>query len=236
MTDNCTVFSDPSPEVLLIQPADDNELALLDREAAQIRALTGTPFLYAAFRINDWNRELSPWAAPPVFGNEPFGSGAPETLEAIEQRLVPKLKERYFLPQDIPVILGGYSLAGLFALWAAYSSDSFSAVAAVSPSVWFSGWNSFSEQGSPRTGCVYLSLGKKEEKTRNKTMAAVGDNIRRQHQLLLSRKIPTTLEWNEGNHFTDPELRTAKGFAWCVRETVHQAAQESWIDPQMTLF
>ena len=27
-----------------------------------------------------------------------------------------------------------------------------------------------------------------------------------------------TLEWNEGNHFTELELRTAKGFAWCIRK------------------
>ena len=47
-------------------------------------------------------------------------------------------------------------------------------------------------------------------------MAAVGDNIRRQYDMLKSMNLNVTLEWNEGNHFTEPEIRTAKGFAWCI--------------------
>ena len=66
---------------------------------------------------------------------------------------------------------------------------------------------------------IYLSMGLKEEKTRNRVMATVGDNIRRQYELLLSQDI-STLEWNEGNHFTVPALRTAKGFAWCVETSL----------------
>ena len=27
------------------------------------------------------------------------------------------------------------------------------------------------------------------------------------------------LEWNEGNHFKDPDIRTAKGFAWLLNHT-----------------
>jgi hypothetical protein len=63
---------------------------------------------------------------------------------------------------------------------------------------------------------IYLSLGKKEEKTRSTAMAAVGENIRRQYDILKAHDINVTLEWNDGNHFTDPEIRTAKGFAWCI--------------------
>ena len=47
-------------------------------------------------------------------------------------------------------------------------------------------------------------------------MAAVGENIRRQYDKLKSQGISVVLEWNEGNHFTEPEIRTAKGFAWCI--------------------
>ena len=119
------------------------------------------------------------------------------------------------LSTDIPVILGGYSLAGLFALWAAYSSERFQAAAAVSPSVWFSGWLDFIAERSILAKSIYLSLGKKEEKARSKTMAAVGDNIKRQYEMLMSLGINAALEWNEGSHFTEPEIRTAKGFAWC---------------------
>ena len=216
----CTVYADAEPCVLMIQPADSHELEMLDKEVEHIKALTAAPFAFAVFEVTDWNSELSPWTAPPVFGNEPFGSGAGDTLAFIENTLIPEIAEKYSLRSDIPVILGGYSLAGLFALWTAYSSSRFQAVAAASPSVWFPGWIDHISERTPFAKSIYLSLGRKEEKARNKTMAAVGDNIRTQHEILKSLNISTILEWNEGNHFTEPELRTAKGFAWCCENTL----------------
>lgn len=215
-TKSCTVFSAPTPQYLLIQPTGEHELSTLEKEVEHIKSLTDTPFVLAAFEVTDWNKELSPWNAPPVFGKEPFGCGAGETLAYMEDTLIPELTKRYSLNEDIPVILGGYSLAGLFALWSAYTSDRFAAVAGVSPSVWFPGWFDFITKHSPAAKNIYLSLGKKEEKTRNQTMAAVGDNIRRHYEMLRAMNSNVTLEWNEGNHFTEPEMRTAKGFAWCL--------------------
>lgn len=59
---------------------------------------------------------------------------------------------------------------------------------------------------------IYLSLGDKEEKAKNDTLATVGDCIRELADYYDS-VIDVTLEWNEGNHFTEPEMRMAKGFA-----------------------
>ena len=61
-------------------------------------------------------------------------------------------------------------------------------------------------------------LGDREEKTRNPVMAAVGDRIRELHALLAARGTDCVLEWNPGNHFREPELRTARAFAWLLRE------------------
>lgn len=219
---SCTVRYATAPQYLLIQPTSEHELEHLDNEVEHIKSITDTPFVFAAFEITDWNKELSPWNAPPVFGNEPFGCSAVETLAYLEDTLIPELTKRYSLNEDIPVILGGYSLAGLFALWSAYTSDRFAAVPGVSPSVWFQGWLDFISTHSPATKSIYLSLGKKEEKTRNQTMAAVGDNIRRQYEMLKALDLNATLEWNEGNHFTEPEIRTAKGFAWCINALIDQ--------------
>ena len=47
-------------------------------------------------------------------------------------------------------------------------------------------------------------------------MATVGDRIRSAYELLKEREVECTLEWNEGNHFRDPDLRTAKGFSWIL--------------------
>jgi hypothetical protein len=50
-------------------------------------------------------------------------------------------------------------------------------------------------------------------------MAKVGDDIRRAHAILQNKQIVTTLEWNPGNHFRDPDIRTAKAFLWVMSQT-----------------
>ena len=65
---------------------------------------------------------------------------------------------------------------------------------------------------------VYLSLGDREERTRNAVMAVVGDNIRTLHSQLTARGVDGTLEWNSGGHFKDADLRTARAFQWVMEE------------------
>ena len=118
----------------------------------------------------------------------------------------------------LPIVLGGYSLGGLFSLWAGSESDCFTAIAAMSPSVWIAGWQDYARQHPVKTHSVYLSLGDREEHTRNKAIAQVGNNIRWEHEHLRQTldSSHTMLEWNTGNHFVDGARRTAKGFAWCI--------------------
>ena len=96
--------------------------------------------------------------------------------------------------------------------------DDFAAVAAVSPSVWFPGWSEYEAAHPIQAQRVYLSLGDREEHTKNQTMAAVGDNIRTLHSALIQRGKACTLEWNAGGHFKDADLRTARAFAWVMEE------------------
>ena len=67
---------------------------------------------------------------------------------------------------------------------------------------------------------VYLSLGDKEEKTRNPVMATVGDRMREAYEILKNQGVKTILEWNQGNHFRDADIRTAKAFAWVIKESL----------------
>lgn len=215
----CFIYENGIGNSFLIQPIDSHELKLLSREAELIKELTSDKhFTLAAFLIEDWNTELSPWESPAVFGNEAFGSGAAQTLSFVTGSLLPEINNTYPSNAEKHFYLGGYSLAGLFALWSAYQTDKFCGIAAASPSVWFPDWKSYIGSHGIFTSQVYLSLGEKEEKTRNKLMATVGENIRLQHELLCkSDNVEScTLEWNEGNHFADSELRTAKGFAWLL--------------------
>ena len=64
---------------------------------------------------------------------------------------------------------------------------------------------------------MYLSLGDREERTRNPVMARVGEAIRETEDILKSAGKDCVLEWNKGNHFKEPDVRTAKAFAWLLR-------------------
>ena len=119
---------------------------------------------------------------------------------------------------NIPYILGGYSLAGLFSLWVAYQTDVFAAVAACSPSVWMDGWAEYAALYRPKTPHIYLSLGTKEHKTRNPLLRTVKERITEQEELLRQGGVDTVLEWNAGNHFQENAARTAKGFLWCIKQ------------------
>ena len=207
----CYLYQNAEAAHLLIQPVDEHDLEVLDQEVELIRNLTDEPFSLVAFMINDWNQELTPWPAPPVFGRMPFGDGAQATLDFILNQLLPEVQK-----DESHIILGGYSLAGLFALWTCYQTNKFEGIVAASPSVWYPEWVDYASGERPLAKSVYLSLGDKEEKARNPVMAQVGNAIRRQHQLLTAQIDNTTLEWNPGNHFVDSEKRTAKGFTWVM--------------------
>ncbi len=152
----CYLYKDSDAEFLLIQPIDEHDLEVLDQEVEIIKELSDKPFSLVAFMIKDWNQELTPWPAPPVFGKIPFGSGATDTLEFITSLLLPVVQE------ETPVILGGYSLAGLFALWASYQTDGFEGIVAASPSVWFPKWLEYAIENKTFAKFIYLSLGDKE--------------------------------------------------------------------------
>ena len=200
-------YGNASSSNILIQMVDDHDLAGLDNEVAQIRKLSGDDFRLLAVKVEQWNNDLSPWKAPAVFGNDDFGAGADDTLSDI-LRLTGDRPKKYYI--------GGYSLAGLFALWCAYQTDMFSGVAAASPSVWFPGFLDYMKEHEIRTEKVYLSLGDREERTKNPVMATVGDRIREGYQLLKDRGVECELEWNQGNHFREPDVRTAKAFSWLL--------------------
>ncbi len=197
---------------LIIQPVDERELESIPKEVEEVRKLTGKEdFALLAVKVNNWNIDLSPWNAPAVFGNENFGDGAEETLKYIND-----LVERDYKGRRI--ILGGYSLAGLFALWAGTKSDAFDGIVAASPSVWFPGFTEYMKEFEMKADAVYLSLGDKESKIRNSVLATTDVCMKKTHEILLEQGIKCSLEWNEGNHFRDPEKRMAKGFAWTLRE------------------
>ena len=212
-------YGDPEADLLLIQMVDDHDLEVIESEVAFIRELSGgRNFCLKAVKVKDWNKDLSPWPAPAVFGKEDFGDGAEKTLRHVLDKVCPSSGEGQSSGIK-KIFIGGYSLAGLFALWAGTQTDRFDGIAAASPSVWFPGFVGYLEENEIHADRIYLSLGDREERTKNPVMAQVGDAIRRIHALLTESGKNCTLEWNKGNHFKEPDLRTAKGFACLINGT-----------------
>lgn len=204
-------YGDPEADTVLIQMVDDHDMEVIEKEAEYIRELSGgQKFFLKAVKVNSWNKDLAPWPAPPVFGNESFGDGAGKTLEFLMEKVVPGTEDA------ARIFIGGYSLAGLFALWAVYQTDVFGGAAAASPSIWFPGFTDYMRENEFRAEAAYLSLGDREERTRNPMMAQVGKAIRDGYKILMDGGADCILEWNKGNHFKDPDLRTAKAFAWLM--------------------
>ena len=211
-------YGEPQSGNIFLQPVAEQDTGRVESESGKLGALCGhTDWCIVSIPVLKWSEELTPWESPPLFGKEGFGSGAAGTLAYIRESVMPYVNEafptggrRYFLC--------GYSLAGLFALWSAHQTGVFAGIAAVSPSVWYPGWREYARSHPVKVPRVYLSLGLKEEKAKNRVMATVGDAIREQYELLSGRGVTCTLEWNEGNHFVDSDGRMAKGLAWLLND------------------
>lgn len=209
------LYGSEKPEVILIQLSARHENATIESEVAKIVELSSRPFVLAAVELEDWTVGLMPWWDGNVSRDPEAGRHAGETLDFVTMELLPELKRRF---GELPVILGGYSLGGLFALWASSQTDVFQGIAAASPSVWIHGWQQFAKKNPTRVKRVYLSLGDREELVKNQAIARVGDNIRAQYELLQSQLGPEncTLVWEDGGHFADNDGRLARAFAWCL--------------------
>ena len=212
----CQLFATPNPELILLQLSARHEEKNdgLRREAALLAEASRRGFVLVAFDCEDWALRLMPWADEAVSRSEEVGRHAADTLYYIEHSLLPWLCSRY---GSLPCIIGGYSLGGLFALWAARQTDAFAAVAAASPSLWIKGWGGYADTHHIRTNKVYISLGDREEHCRNQRMQRIGDCVRAEHRRLVAQlgDEHVALEWNHGGHFGDEAGRTARAFAWC---------------------
>ena len=208
------LFGPGEPQVIILQPAFSEAEDVMEPLPGILQKLTGVSFLFCQFIVPHPDDLLTPWPAPGLSEKRPFGGKASETLEFITGDLLPHI----FGKIKLPLILGGYSLAGLFALWCAYQTDAFDAVVSVSPSLWYDKWIEYISHRRPLTRNIYLSLGIEEPKGRNRRLATVGENIRRQDILLDENAgLNHILEWNPGNHFTEPASRMVRGYEWTIK-------------------
>ena len=177
-----------------------------------------TSYSMLAVTCSEWNKDLSPWDADAVFKGEPdFKGGADDYLKRLTEEIIPEAMNEHSLKPSCAYI-AGYSMAGLFALYSLYKTDVFNGAASCSGSLWFPGFRDyvFNNDLIASPSKIYMSLGDRESKTKNRVMAAVEDNTKAIVERYRSLGINVFFEMNQGGHFTDPALRTAKGIAYLI--------------------
>ena len=198
---NCHVIGDIQNEVtVIVKPLGEFERLLIEDECRLISEMSSVPFCMVAFEVTE--ADLRP-------------TGAEDTYQYLEKVLLPYIKDNM---HPIRLILGGYSLGGLFALWSVTRTDAFDAVYAGSPSLWMEGWNEYADTHPLKVNYAYMSLGDKEECTRKQPFCIIGNRVRLQHKRHEAQlgSDHCILEWNEGGHFNEIEMRKAKGAAWII--------------------
>lgn len=158
----------------------------------------------------DWTEMMTPWAHSGR-GMENTGGGA-EFAESFEADLLYHAEAR--LGQKvIGRGIAGYSLGGLEAFYMASRMKCFDYAGSVSGSFWYAGAAEYFSENplDMRIKKVYMSLGAKEEKTKDaerrtvrSSTDAIAANIGRTREL--------RYEINDGGHFTE----TAKRIGRCI--------------------
>ena len=167
----------------------------------------------------NWNHDMSPWEIPPVSkGDTPCTGGADEYLKLLIDEIIPQAEKQV---QSISWRgLAGYSLAGLFAIYALYKTDLFSRAGSMSGSLWFPDFREFvfSHEMKRKPDYLYFSLGDRECKTSNPYLRTVQNNTEEIEAYYREKGIETVFRLNPGNHFKNAADRTAKGIAWLLNK------------------
>lgn len=195
-----------APVVYLIDSADHS----LDLASA-----AETPLTLVHVGVPSWNNDLTPWPAPALQPGAPsFGGDAASTLQSLVSTVIPQAETAAGLHPRGRAI-AGYSLAGLFALYAFITCTTlrFDSATSLSGSLWYDGWLPHLERstfdGTQRF--AYLSLGTKEKRAANPRMRTVEEATQQTVQLLQAKGCRVTYAPGPGNHFQHVEERVGAG-------------------------
>jgi len=169
------------------------------------------PFTLVAVSNLNWNCDMVPWDSSATFKNgKPFTGRADEYLRLLVEKIIPEAEEGL---NGSPRWRGiaGYSLAGLFAIYAIYRTGIFSRAASMSGSLWFPGFKVyiFFHEPKYRPDCMYFFLGDRESKTRSPVLKTVHQNTAEVQAFYQGKGIDTVFQLNPGNHFVHGVERIA---------------------------
>ena len=185
-------------------------------QAAQ--AVGCLPFTLAVIGNLDWNRDMVPWDSPAAFkGGEPFTAGADDYLRLLLGDILSRTeKDLMGAPAWRGIV--GYSLAGLFAVYAICQTEIFSRVGSISGSLWFPRLKQYIFTHKPKRppDRIYFSLGEKESKTRNPILRSVQQDTEEIYDFYRSMGVDAVFQLNPGNHYNRAVERTAAGITWLL--------------------
>ena len=192
-----------------------------EEEEAVVKLLQGQEyFSFPLLCINnlEWQKDMCPWDSPALINTEKdFIGGADEYLSLLEKKIIPKAVE-ILGEEPTYYALAGYSLAGLFALYAGYRSALFSRIASVSGSLWYPDFVSFAKEKKmlSKAERLYLSLGTEEAKTKHAVLSTIERKTRELVEHYQSSGYCVNFKLNPGNHFCEVEQRIEKGIRWIM--------------------
>lgn len=165
-----------------------------------------------------WDEDLSPWPSKPVvMADDHFTGEASAFLKWIETKALPWALSK--LPEAPEWTgLAGYSMGGLFAVYAALENAPFDAYASVSGSLWypdFAAW-ALERKLSRKPLAIYFSLGNTETKSPNPYLQTTGRHTQTIEEYFAEQGVPSLFERNPGNHFQNPPARIAKALRWLL--------------------
>lgn len=166
----------------------------------------------------NWEAELSPWPAGNLFKYaEMFTGGADAYLNTLTQKIMPQAESKIH-GKVLWRGLAGYSLAGLFTVYALYKTDLFSRAASMSGSLWYPQFKDFAlaNKMAVLPQHIYFSLGDRECKTRSAYLKTVQDCTEAIFTHCQSLGINTVYELNPGGHYRDIIKRSAAGINWIL--------------------
>ena len=139
------------------------------------------------------------------------GDGAKAYLSELTEKILPEIQRR--IPAPSFSILAGYSLCGLFAVYAAFTSNAFKRIVCGSGSLWYPGFLEFCKAYEPseKIDRISFSLGDKEALSQNPVYATVKTNTLEIQSIFQESGVTATFTEFPGNHFFEADKRLAKG-------------------------
>ena len=165
--------------------------------------------------VANWNDSLTPWPAPGLYRGDPdFGGNGAQTLDWLCESAIPAIERAANLhPKERTIC--GYSLGGLFALYAFAHRELFDACACLSGSLWYEGWvehlRELELDGAGRF--AFFSIGAKEKRAALETLRRVQDNMQECVDILRERGCTVEFSIGAGNHMSHVQERFAAGIS-----------------------